>query len=233
MTTSPVITVINATKVFGANAHVTTAIHNVSFEALAGELTLFLGPSGSGKTTLLTLAAGLTKPTSGTVLLFRKEIGACSPNELRELRSRHIGFIFQNFRLIDALTVEENVQLVLRFIGTSKGESRLSAQRVLTNLGIDHLARRFPPTLSQGEKQRVAIARAIANRPELIIADEPTASLETLQGFGIIKLLHEYAKNKRACVIVASHDLRIMELADRVFRLEDGKIVCKTPSHTP
>jgi putative ABC transport system ATP-binding protein len=139
-----------------------------------------------------------------------------------------IGFVFQTFLLLDALDVLENIALVCRFASRSKVESRRRATELLRRLHIEHLAAKSPKTLSQGEKQRVAVARAIANDADLILADEPTASLETKQGFEIIRLLHGYAAQENKCVIVASHDLRIVEYADRVLRLEDGMLLPTT-----
>jgi putative ABC transport system ATP-binding protein len=218
------------TKIFGTNEHKTTAVQEVSFRAFSGELILLLGPSGSGKTTLLTLIAGLSKPTAGNILLFGKNIEQYSARELQQIRAKKIGFIFQTFLLIDSLTALENVEMVLRFSGKRRMERRKRARELLRQFQIEHLAGKFPRTLSQGEKQRVAIARAIANDAELIIADEPTGSLETKQGFDIIQLLHSHAKEQNKCVIVASHDLRLAEFADRILRLEDGKIHFTNPS---
>jgi putative ABC transport system ATP-binding protein len=218
-------------KTFGSNGNRTFAVRDVSLEASSGELVLLLGPSGSGKTTLLTLMAGLVEPTSGKVSLFGKDIVDYSSKELQKLRAIRIGFVFQTFHLIDSLNVMENVALVLRFAGKTRAQAKRHARDLLEQFHIEHLFRKFPANLSQGEKQRVAVARAIANGAELIIADEPTASLETKQGFDIIRLLHEYAKEQNRCVIVASHDLRIVEFADRVLRLEDG-VVTRTQSRT-
>lgn len=214
----------DVSKIFGTNEHKTTAVRNVSLQASCGELVLLLGPSGSGKTTLLTLAAGLVRPTSGTVSLFGKNVESYVPGELQLLRALRIGFVFQNFHLIDSLKVIENVALVLRFAGKTRAEAKGIARALLEKFHVGHLASKFPSTLSQGEKQRVAVARAIANGAKLIIADEPTASLETGQGFDIIRLLHEYAKKQNRCVIIASHDLRIVEFADRVLRMQDGML---------
>jgi putative ABC transport system ATP-binding protein len=219
-----VVQLASVSKIFGSNEHKTIAVQDISLEASPGELVLLLGPSGSGKTTLLTLIAGLVEPTSGTVSLFGRNIEDYTSKELQKLRAARIGFVFQTFHLIDSLTVIENVALVVRFGGKTKTETKRQALRMLDQFHIEHLAKKFPANLSQGEKQRVAVARAIANGAELIIADEPTASLETKQGFDIIRLLHEYAKEENRCVIVASHDLRIVEFADRVLRLEDGVI---------
>jgi putative ABC transport system ATP-binding protein len=211
------------TKIFRNKEVKTVAVDRVSLRAFPGELLLLLGPSGSGKT--LTLIAGLAEPTSGTVSLFGIDIRRYPPKELQKLRAARIGFIFQTFLLIDSLTVLENVGVVLRFTGKSKKEARKMAVSLLKDFHIDHLAKKFPNCLSQGEKQRVAIARAIANDTQLILADEPTGSLESKQGLHIIKLLHHLAKHENKCVIISTHDLRLVEHADRIIHLEDGKII--------
>lgn len=223
--TSNIVELVNVSKIFGSNEHKTAALQQVSLQASLGELLLLLGPSGSGKTTLLTLIAGLLKPTQGTVLLFGRNIESYSAKELQQMRAAKIGFIFQTFLLIDSLTVLENVGVVLRFTGKTRNEAHHQARRLLNQFRIGHLAQKFPRTLSQGEKQRVAVARAIANGAPLVIADEPTGSLESKQGFDIIQLLQDYSKKQSRCVIVASHDLRIAEFADRILRLEDGMLL--------
>ncbi|NIM91629.1 MAG: ATP-binding cassette domain-containing protein [Candidatus Aminicenantes bacterium] len=217
-----VVRLSEVSKIFGSDEHKTVALQNVSCEASAGELVLLLGPSGSGKTTLLTLIAGLLRPSSGTISLFGKNIESYSAKMLQQIRAMRIGFIFQTFLLIDSLTVQENVGVVLRFNGKTRREAHRHAFRLLEQFRIEHLAKKFPRTLSQGEKQRVAVARAIANEGDLIIADEPTGCLESKQGFEIIQLLKTYSKDQNRCVIVGSHDLRIEEFADRILRLEDG-----------
>lgn len=221
-TPGPVIRLEKATKIFNGSGHPTTAVREVSFEARRGEMVLLLGPSGSGKTTLLTLIAGLTKPTSGRISLFGKSVEEYSAAELQALRAERIGFVFQTFLLIDSLTATENIEIILRFTGKRRVDRAGKTRALLAELGIEHLADRFPRAMSQGEKQRVAIARAIANDAELLIADEPTGSLETRQAIDIVTLLHGQAKTRNATVIVASHDLRLKEFADRTLRLKDG-----------
>lgn len=221
---APVVRLEQVTKVFNGSGHPTTAVRDVSLEARRGETVLLMGPSGSGKTTLLTLIAGLARPTSGRVTLFGRGIEEFSARELQSLRAHRIGFIFQTFLLIDALTAAENIEIVLRFGLMRRAERAAKTRALLRELGVEHLASRFPGGLSQGEKQRVAIARALANDAELIIADEPTGSLETRQAVGIIELLHEQAKRRNTAVIVASHDLRLKDYADRTLRLQDGII---------
>ncbi|HPW17846.1 MAG TPA: ABC transporter ATP-binding protein [Candidatus Aminicenantes bacterium] len=221
---APLVRLEGVTKVFNGSGHSTTAVRDVSLEARRGEMVLLMGPSGSGKTTLLTLIAGLARPTSGRVSLFGRGIERFSTRELQAFRAERIGFIFQAFLLIEALTAAENVGIVLRFGRTRRSERAARAGALLGELGVGHLADRFPAGLSQGEKQRVAVARALANGAELLIADEPTGSLETRQAVGIIALLHEQARKRGAAVIVASHDLRLRDFADRIVTLRDGAI---------
>ncbi len=230
ITSEPIVRLRNVTKVFGPGEGRTVAVQGVSLEAHRGEFIMLLGPSGSGKTTLLTLIAGLMCPTSGHASLFGRNIVHYSANELQELRARRIGFVFQTFHLIDALTVVENVALALRFAGATRSESRRRAVDLLSRLGVRHLSRKYPGMLSHGEKQRVAVARAIANDAALILADEPTASLDIDQGLNIIRLLHRYAVEDDKCVIVASHDTRIVDCADRIVKLENGVCVPQNAS---
>lgn len=218
----PVIRLDKVTKVFNGSGHPTTAVREVTLEARRGEMVLLLGPSGSGKTTLLTLVAGLARPTSGSVSLFGRSVEEYSAAELQSLRAQRIGFVFQTFLLIDSLTAAENIEIVLRFNRERRADRVRKTRALLGELGIEHLAGRFPRAMSQGEKQRVAIARAVANDAELLIADEPTGSLETRQAIDIVTLLHDQAKTRNTAVIVASHDLRLEEFADRTLRLRDG-----------
>jgi putative ABC transport system ATP-binding protein len=220
----PVVRLDNVSKIFGRSERATTAVRDVSLQAYAGELILLLGPSGSGKTTLLTLIAGLSQPTAGRVQLFGNFIDDYTPRDLQILRARRVGFVFQTFLLLDSLTALENVAMVLRFNGHSNLQRRRLSRALLERFEVGYLADKFPRTMSQGEKQRVAIARALANDADLIIADEPTGSLETGQGLEIIRLLQGQARERKACVLVASHDLRLADSADRVFRLEDGRL---------
>jgi len=220
-----IVELCNVSKIFKSNGNKIAAITNVSLQANTGKLILFLGPSGSGKTTLLTLIAGLIEATSGSILLYGKKINEYSTKEIQALRANQMGFIFQSFNLINSLTVLENVSVVCRFSGYSKSDSKNKAYDLLKELKIESLFKKFPNNLSQGEKQRVAVARAIANEAQLIIADEPTACLESNQGYEIIRLLHNFAKEKNKCIIVASHDLRIKNFADEIFYLNDGQMI--------
>ncbi|MDT3696001.1 MAG: ABC transporter ATP-binding protein [Ignavibacterium sp.] len=220
-----IVSLQNVSKSYRINEHSSVGVTDITFEAKHGELVLFLGPSGSGKTTLLTLIAGLLKPSNGIINLFHKPIESYSVSELQKLRAERLGFIFQTFLLIDSLTALQNVELVLKFASKSKREARRIAENIFRELNIEYLADKLPTAMSQGEKQRAAVARAIANNAELILADEPTASLDTENGSIIIELLNAYAKIKNKCVIVVSHDLRLKEYADRIIYLEDGRII--------
>jgi len=219
---TPIVRLDRVTKTYDGAGPPRTALRGVSFEVHPGEMVLVLGPSGSGKTTLLTLIAGLTRPTCGAVFLFGKNVEDYPAAALQRIRAERMGFVFQTFYLIEALTAAENIEVVLRFTGHRRADRIRKTGRLLRDLGVEDLAGRFPRTMSQGEKQRVAIARAAANDGALIIADEPTGSLETGQGFDIIRLLHRLSKDRNAAVIVASHDLRLKEFSDRTLCLRDG-----------
>lgn len=203
----------------------TAALRDVSFAAHPGEMILLLGPSGSGKTTFLTLLAGLQRPSSGEVRLFGKRMEDYSQKELQAVRAKRIGFIFQTFHLIDSLTVVQNVMLVQRFSGTDKAEAHTRAMEYLKRFGVDHLADSIPGRMSQGEKQRVAVARALVNGADLLFADEPTGSLATRQGMEIVEFLRKCVAEENRCVIITSHDERIIPYADTVLHLRDGEVV--------
>ena len=216
---------LEVTKVFSRTGNETIALNNVSFKVSQGEPVLLLGPSGSGKTTLLTLLAGLQEPSRGEVYIFGKRVQDYDPAALQKIRALHMGFIFQTFCLIDSLRVLDNVTLVMKFAGIPEKTAKRHATECLERFGIGHLSNEFPDKLSQGEKQRVAVARAIANGAKMILADEPTGSLDTEQGMAIIEFLHESVKNDALSVVIASHDDRISKYADRVHRLMDGILI--------
>jgi len=223
----PVARLLGVSKVFGQGPNKTQVLKNISFEAYPGELLLLLGPSGSGKSTFLTLLAGLQAPSEGEVWLFGRKVQDFSTSDLQSLRARHLGFIFQTFHLIDSLTALENILLVMKFTNTPKRQAKAQALELLDRFAISHLTHIRPPTMSQGEKQRVAIARALANHAELIIADEPTGNLDSNQGMEIAGLLRQIAEHENRCVVLTSHDPRIIGYANRVFYLQDGKIRTK------
>jgi putative ABC transport system ATP-binding protein len=220
----PVVELKQAGKTYQAAGRGIVGVMDVDLTVEAGKLILLLGPSGSGKTTLLTLMAGLVAPSAGSVSIGGRRLDMLSLVELQRMRARNIGVVFQAFNLIDALTAVENVALVLRFAGTARRDSIVAAQTILAGIGIGHLGAQLTSQLSQGEKQRVAIARAIANRPVLLLADEPTASLDSGHGLEIIGILHRYARESQAAVVVSTHDPRLAAFADRIVRLSDGKV---------
>ncbi|MDT8325697.1 MAG: ABC transporter ATP-binding protein, partial [Bacteroidota bacterium] len=211
-------------KRYESNGRVYPALTDIDFEAYRGNLHLLLGPSGSGKTTLLTVAAGFVAPTAGTVEIFGEALYGRDPRELQLLRAATIGFIFQTFLLIDGLNVAENVALQLRFAGIANGVARRRTLEALERVGIAGLAEKRPRELSHGERQRIAIARALAIDADVLIADEPTASLDAEQGESIIRILHTCATDMYKCVIVASHDQRLRHYADEVVTMVGGRI---------
>jgi putative ABC transport system ATP-binding protein len=222
----PIAQLMGVSKIYQGQGRETSALKDISFQAYPGEVILFLGPSGSGKSTFLTILAGLQGPTSGEAWLFGQRIREYSAAELQKLRASRIGFIFQTFHLIESLNAMENILLVMRFNHINKKDANRRAIHLLERFGIEDLIRAYPRTMSQGEKQRVAVARALANNASLIIADEPTGSLATEQGMNIVSLLRKSAKTENRCVIIASHDQRIADYADRVMFLKDGEL-CK------
>jgi putative ABC transport system ATP-binding protein len=195
------------------------AVDDVSLDVERGEIVLIIGPNGSGKTTLLSMLGGLVRPTSGSVIVDGRALHELTERELEVFRLKRVGFVFQTFRLIDALSVRENVQLVLELAGETRAVDAL-----LDRVGALHLANRNTRTLSGGEKQRVAIARALANDPAIILADEPTGSLDSAAGEAAIALLCDSARNDGRAVVIVSHDTRIAHHADRVVRMNDGRI---------
>jgi putative ABC transport system ATP-binding protein len=212
------------TKLFGSGPSAVRAVDGVDLTIRRGEILLIMGPSGSGKTTLLTLIGGLLKPTSGSVRINGLDITAMSESELPRVRRRYVGFIFQSFNLLESLSAEENVEVALNLAGTGGRSAGEKAGRLLDDLGMGHRLRFKPNDLSGGEKQRVSIARALANEPQLILADEPTANLDSKHGQEIVHLLRDIAKEQGRSVVIVSHDGRIREMADRVLRLEDGRL---------
>ena len=215
--------VTHISKRYGSGTIEVTAVHDVSLSVSPGEIVLIMGPSGSGKTTLLSMLGALLKPTEGTIQLKGTVISALAENRLPDIRLKQFGFVFQDFNLLSALTALENVAIVAELAGTRSSEARRKAAALLTELGLGVRLNFLPEKLSGGEKQRVAIARALVNEPALILADEPTANLDSKIGQEIMRLLRRIAKEQGRSVIIVSHDQRIREIADRVLWLEDGE----------
>jgi putative ABC transport system ATP-binding protein len=213
----------HVTKRYGSGATEVTAVRDVSLAVAPGEIVLIMGPSGSGKTTLLSMLGALLKPTEGAIRLNGDGISTLAENRLPDIRLRQFGFIFQDFNLLSALTALENVAIVGQLAGLKNGEARQRAAALLTELGLGERLHFLPEKLSGGEKQRVAIARALVNDPTLILADEPTANLDSKIGHEIMRLLRRIAKEQGRSVVIVSHDQRIKDIADRVLWLEDGE----------
>jgi putative ABC transport system ATP-binding protein len=198
------------------------ALKGIDLEVKSGTIQLLMGPSGSGKTTLLSILAGLLTPTKGKVHLLGQDITTMSRSQLAEFRLHNIGFIFQKFNLFPALTAAENVEIVLKMKGMSDKEAKKEAQHLLSTVGLGDKNEVLPRDLSGGQQQRVAIARALAGNPKLIMADEPTAALDSYNGHAVIELLARLAKQEGCTVVMVTHDPRILDVADRVAYLEDG-----------
>ncbi len=222
MTKNTTLQVTQVTKRYGSGATEVQAVRDVSLEVTPGEVVLIMGPSGSGKTTLLQMMGALLKPTEGTIQLNGEMLSTLTEKHLPTIRLHQIGFIFQSFNLLSALTVLDNIALVAELVGAKRREARKKAASILTDLGLRERMHFLPEQLSGGEKQRVAIARALVNDPALILADEPTANLDSKIGHEIMRLLQGIAKEQGRSVVIVSHDQRIQDIADRVLWLEDG-----------
>ncbi len=210
--------------VFAQGAERFHALKDINLEIPTGNIQLLMGPSGSGKTTLLSILAGILTPTSGRVWLLGKEVTGMSRSQLSNFRLKNLGFIFQGFNLFPALTAIENVQLALTMKGMKPREARAEAMALLEQVGLADKAKNLPRNLSGGQKQRVAIARALAANPPIIMADEPTAALDSHSGHAVIELLVKLAKEGGRTVLIVTHDPRIVDIADRVLYLEDGML---------
>ncbi len=215
----------DVTKVYGSGERAVRALEDVSLEARVGEVVLVMGPSGSGKTTLLTIAGALLRPTRGTVWLCGTNVTEMGETRLAFIRRETVGFIYQSFNLLEALTALENVSLVATAAALNGATPREVAQEFLETLGLGNRLHSLPKQLSDGEKQRVAIARALAKNPALMLADEPTANLDAKRGHEVMELLRQKALETGKAVIIVSHDHRIRDVADRVVRLEDGRLL--------
>jgi len=222
MTTST-LQVTHVTKRYGSGAIEVAAVRDVSLSVFPGEIVLIMGPSGSGKTTLLSMLGALLKPSEGTIQLNGETLSALAEDRLPDIRLRRFGFVFQDFNLLSALTALENVAIVAQLAGIKNGAAREKARTLLAELGLGARLNFLPEKLSGGEKQRVAIARALVNDPALILADEPTANLDSKIGHEIMWLLRQIAKEGGRSVVIVSHDQRIKDIADRVLWLEDGQ----------
>ncbi len=212
-------------KTYGKGSAEVHALNGVSLDVNAGEFLVLMGPSGSGKTTLISIMGCILQATKGSVKIDGQEMVGLRESALPAVRLRHFGFIFQGFNLFPALTVRENVEIALDLKGIRGGKARQRAMELLTRVGLADKAKRFPADLSGGQKQRVAIARALAGDPPIILADEPTAALDSVSGRTVVEILSSLAREQGRAVVVVTHDPRVLEYAHRIVRIEDGKAV--------
>lgn len=219
----------SVTRIHGSGHTKVDALVDANLSVEPGALVAVMGPSGSGKTTLLSLAGGLEKPTSGDVIVDGTQLGQLSVGQLAALRRRSIGYVFQQFNLIESLRAVENVSIPLELDGVKRREASVAAMAALELLGLGSLAKRFPDELSGGEQQRVAIARAVVGDRTLLLADEPTGALDTVTGESVLRLMRDHCERGGAGVLV-THDARLAAWADQVVFLRDGRIVDQTGS---
>jgi putative ABC transport system ATP-binding protein len=221
-------TMIEANEIrmaLGEGAGRVEALKGINLTLAGGELTLLMGPSGSGKTTLLSVLGCMLSPTSGSVNIRSRAITGLDAEELAQVRRENIGFVFQSYHLFPTLTAAENVRLSLDVRGDRSPAARAKANQALATVGLAHKAESFPRALSGGEQQRVAVARAIVGDPSVILADEPTAALDSENGQAMMTVLADLAKDPSRAMFIVTHDPRIMPFADRILRIEDGRIV--------
>jgi putative ABC transport system ATP-binding protein len=220
----PAIAVRQVTKNYVEGTAGTLALRGVDLDVHRGELVLLMGPSGSGKTTLLSIMGCILTATAGSVRIAGKEVTTLNQKQLPGIRLEHIGFVFQGFNLFPTLTAGENVELMLDLKGVSKKQAKQRAGELLEQVGLADKYTSFPADLSGGQKQRVAIARALAGDPEIVLADEPTAALDSHTGRTVMEMMRDLAHERGRAVVIVTHDSRVLEFADRSIRIEDGLI---------
>ena len=224
MSAGSLLDVDGVSKTFGSGRTAVRAVDDVSFVTDSGEVTLIMGPSGSGKTTLLSMIGGILRPTEGRIAIDDLEITALGRRELPRVRRELVGFVFQTFNLLESLSALENVEIALNIGGVKGARAAERARSLLCEAGLGARLAFNAGDLSAGERQRVALARALANRPRLLLADEPTANLDSNAGRDVMRLLRELTQSKGHAAVVVSHDPRLRRIADRVLRLEDGRL---------
>ncbi|MGE7765160.1 ABC transporter ATP-binding protein [Peribacillus sp. NPDC096540] len=214
----------NVSKIYGEGNNKVTALDHISLNVKAGEFVAIVGPSGSGKSTFLSIAGALLSPSKGRLLLNNEDITSLSPKELTRVRLEKIGFVFQSSNLVPYLSVRDQLLLISELIGQRDKKAVKKAEELLSNLGLGHRADHLPEALSGGERQRVAIARSLMNDPEIILADEPTASLDSKRGRDVVEMLAHEVKSRNKAAIMVTHDERMLDLCDRVVNITDGKV---------
>ncbi len=218
------VSVKNLTKVYASGEAAVHAVNGVNLDIHGGQVTMLMGPSGSGKTTLLSIMGCILRATSGSVRIRGEEVSHLKERQLPSIRLAHIGFIFQGFNLFPALTAGENVEYIGSLKGLHKAEARRRTESLFEQVGLAEKYNAFPEDLSGGQKQRVAFARALAGDPEIFLADEPTAALDSQSGRTVIEMLAALAHDRGRAVVIVTHDNRIVEFADRIINIEDGKV---------
>ncbi len=213
------------TKVYSDNGIPVNAVNGIDLKIQSGEFTAIVGPSGSGKTTLLNIISGLDSPTEGKVWLSGELLSEMSGTELSDFRRDHIGFIFQAYNLIPVLTVEENIEYIMLLQGISKKERHKRVAEILRDVGLESFENRRPTQLSGGQQQRVAVARAMVSKPSLILADEPTANLDSKTGTALLDMMRELNQKTGMTFIFSTHDDLVINKARRLVTLQDGEVV--------
>ncbi len=220
----PLIQMQNVSKIYPLGNQQVTALDDVTLRIEAGEFTVFAGPSGSGKTTLLNLVGCLDQPTEGSIAIDGRDVGGRTVRALADFRLRHIGFIFQSYNLIPVMSAAENAEFTLMLRKVPKVQRRRRIEELFAELGIGGLEDRRPNDLSGGQQQRVAVARAMAAEPRVILADEPTANLDSKTSEDLLKLMRRLNEEKGTTFLFSSHDPQVIALARRVIRLKDGRL---------
>ncbi len=219
----PIIDATGGTKDYHRGEVTIPAVRGIDLKIEKGEFTAIVGPSGSGKTTFLNLISGLDTPTSGEIWLNDRLLSEMSGNELSDYRRDHLGFVFQAYNLIPVLNVEENIEYVMMLQGVPKEERHGRVTKILSRIGLEEFHDRMPTNLSGGQQQRVAIARAMVSQPALILADEPTANLDSATSEGLLSMMRELNQETGMTFVFSTHDQRVVDKARRVVVLEDGK----------
>ena len=214
----------NVQRYYASGTEVVKALDGVTLSVRRGEYLSLMGPSGSGKTTFFNIIGALDFPTGGSIHLGSRNLKKLKPAELAYLRCRNIGYIFQNYNLVEVFSALRNVTLPMRFLGLSEAEATAKAEKILERVGLGHRMHHLPGELSGGQQQRVAIARALANDPVLVLADEPTGNLDTNTATSIVKLLSELSDEQNVTIVSATHDHRMLSVSDRVVYMRDGKV---------
>lgn len=231
MSQKPIVKIQNLNHFYGTGLLQKQILFEVNLELRTGEIVLLTGPSGSGKTTLLSLIGGLRSVQRGSLQVLNRELNGASNEQLVQIR-RNIGYIFQNYNLLGFLTARQNVQVSAELSKSSRQEVRIRSEAILRGVGLGHRLNYYPQQLSGGEKQRVAIACALVNRPRLVLADEPTASLDSQTGRDVVDLMRQLSRENECAILLVTHDNRISDIGDRTIRIEDGQLYEMSKSYS-